>query len=88
MRVPKKTTEVARDLGIPLYTLQNWLRAELVMRPQKDSSGDFVWTDIEIAAARAVVRARYGNAPPRRRRVAAQQQAGGPADGPTEEQVT
>ena len=51
----RKSPLAARELGISYSRLYWLLRAEKLPKPQKDSSGDFVWTDEDVAAARCVI---------------------------------
>ena len=47
-----KTKEAARQLGISYWHLISLLRSEKLQAPPKDSSGDFVWTEQDLDAAR------------------------------------
>ena len=47
-----KTIEVARILGVPDYRLHASIRYGRIMAPVKDGSGDYVWTEADIEAAR------------------------------------
>jgi len=53
-----KTTSVARQLGVPYWRLFDLLRSGLLTPPEKDTSGDYVWTDADIERARAALEAR------------------------------
>ena len=53
-----KTPDVADQLGVPYWRLMDMLRARRIQRPTKDSSGDYLWTESDIAAARAVLASR------------------------------
>ena len=46
------TTAVATELGIKYHRLISLLRAEKLNAPQKDTSGDYIWSDADINAAR------------------------------------
>jgi len=48
----RKSPIAAKELGIPYYRLIGLLRSEKLQPPQKDSSGDYVWTDDDLEAAR------------------------------------
>lgn len=48
----RKTATAARELGISYSRLHGLLRAEKMAAPQKDTSGDYVWTDEDLEAAR------------------------------------
>jgi hypothetical protein len=48
----RKTTVAAKELGISYYRLIGMIRSGKLAAPQKDSSGDYVWTDAEIETAR------------------------------------
>lgn len=57
----KKTTATARELGVRVYTLLNWIRYGVIPRPPQDDTGHFLWGHAEIEAAR---RARDERCPP------------------------
>lgn len=48
----RKTTAAAAELGVPYWTLINLLRYHKIAPPGRDTSGDFVWTDEDMARAR------------------------------------
>jgi hypothetical protein len=50
--MPKKTKDVARELGISVLKLRAMLQNEKLEPPPKDSSGDYVWTDADVERAR------------------------------------
>jgi hypothetical protein len=50
-----KTTSVARLLDVPYSRLFDLLRSRQLAAPQKDSSGDYIWTDEDIERARAAL---------------------------------
>ena len=50
--LPVKTLAVARTLGVPYYALTFLIRAGKIKPPPKDTSGDYVWSDTDIASAR------------------------------------
>ncbi len=54
----KKTTEVARELTLPVYTLLNWIRYGVISTPRNDSSGHYLWGGEDVAAARAAAQRR------------------------------
>ena len=54
MTALKKTTTAARELGVPVYCLLNWIRYDVIPAPQRDDSGHFVWGPAEIETARRV----------------------------------
>jgi hypothetical protein len=47
-----KSRDVADLLGCPYYRLTDLLRSRKIPRPQKDSSGDYVWVDQDVTRAR------------------------------------
>jgi len=47
----KKTTTTARELGVPVYALLNWIRYEVIPTPPRDDSGHFLWDSESILAA-------------------------------------
>lgn len=49
-----KTTTAARELGVPVYTLLNWIRYQVIPTPPRDDSGHFLWTSESILAARKI----------------------------------
>ena len=46
-----KTGEVARLINVTKRTLQNWLELEKIPRPQKDSNGYYIWSDVDVRSA-------------------------------------
>ena len=58
-----KTPAVADQLGVPYWRLIDMIRARKIKPPQKDTSGDYLWGEPDIAAARAVLAARRRPAP-------------------------
>lgn len=50
-----KSGAVAELLGIPYYTLFELMRAKRLQPPQKDSGGQFVWTEADLERARLAV---------------------------------
>jgi hypothetical protein len=54
----RKTPLAARELGVPYYVLIGLMRYGKLEPPGRDSSGDFVWTDDDMARARQVLAAR------------------------------
>lgn len=50
--LPRKSPTAAVELGISYHQLINLLRSRKITPPQKDSSGDYLWSDDDLAAAR------------------------------------
>jgi hypothetical protein len=50
-----KTSAVGDILGVRYANLFYLVRERLIPMPQKDSSGDLVWSEADIAAAREVL---------------------------------
>lgn len=50
-----KSGAVTRLLGVPYYTLFEMMRGGHLQPPQKDSSGQFVWTEADLERARQAV---------------------------------
>jgi hypothetical protein len=48
----RKSRDVADHLGISYYALFEMLRGQHLKPPEKDSSGDYVWTDADVERAR------------------------------------
>lgn len=48
----RKSPLAAKELGISFYRLHGLLRADKITPPQKDSSGDYIWTDEDLERAR------------------------------------
>lgn len=46
-----KTGEVARLINVTKRTLQNWLELGKIPRPQKDSNGYYIWSDVDVRLA-------------------------------------
>jgi hypothetical protein len=57
-----KTPVAARKLGIPYSHLISLLRSGKVHPPEKDTSGDYVWSERDLAAARSVLESPRSNA--------------------------
>jgi hypothetical protein len=55
MPLPIKTRDVAATIGVTIGALTHALRDGRVSAPQKDSSGDYVWTQEEISQAAAAI---------------------------------
>jgi DNA-binding transcriptional MerR regulator len=55
-----KSSAAAARLGVPYYTLHNLIRSGKVPPPQRDTSGDFVWTERDLARARRALSRRRG----------------------------
>jgi hypothetical protein len=52
LNVPVKTPIAAQMLNVSYSHLMSLLRYRKICPPQKDSSGDYVWTEDDLAAAR------------------------------------
>jgi hypothetical protein len=65
-----KSRQVAKILGIPYTRLMSLLRCEKLPAPQKDSSGDYVWLEQDVANARTGLKLGY-----RRRKVVSHAEA-------------
>jgi hypothetical protein len=50
-----KTPVAARRLNIPYSRLMSLIRHAKIVPPQKDSSGDYCWTEEDLAAVRQVL---------------------------------
>jgi hypothetical protein len=50
--LPLKSIAAARQLGITYYRLISLLRSQKLTPPQKDSSGDYLWSAADLEAAR------------------------------------
>jgi hypothetical protein len=57
--MPIKTPQAARELHTSYTRLMSLLRYGQIEPPAKDSSGDYVWTDADLAAARRVIESRH-----------------------------
>jgi hypothetical protein len=55
----RKTPIAARELGIPYHTLIGLLRYNKMAPPDRDSSGDYVWTEKDMERARKVLAAMH-----------------------------
>lgn len=51
----RKSPMAAKELGISFYHLHGLLRSDKITPPQKDSSGDYIWTDADVEGARKVL---------------------------------
>jgi hypothetical protein len=49
--MPRKTPAAARELGVTVYRLHSLIRGGKLPPPQKDTSGDFIWTDADLDRA-------------------------------------
>jgi hypothetical protein len=59
-----KTPVAAKQLDIPYSRLISLLRHGKLAAPTKDSSGDYIWTEADVAAAReALLRSRRQKGP-------------------------
>jgi hypothetical protein len=50
-----KSPMAAQQLGMRYSHLMSLIRHNKIMAPSKDSSGDYFWTEDDIAAVRAVL---------------------------------
>jgi hypothetical protein len=48
----RKSTVAIKELGITYARLVSLLRARKVAPPQKDTSGDYLWTDADLESVR------------------------------------
>ena len=62
MTTYSKTTQVCQLLDVPYHRLVNMIRYMLISPPAKDYSGDYLWSECDVAAARAVL-AKRANPP-------------------------
>jgi hypothetical protein len=53
----RKTTAAARELGISYTRLIGLMRYGKITPPERDTSGDYVWTDDDLARARRALTA-------------------------------
>jgi hypothetical protein len=53
----RKTPVAARMLGISFSRLHSLIRSGKIAAPQKDTSGDFLWSDEDLASARKTLAA-------------------------------
>jgi hypothetical protein len=51
----RKTAVAATSIGVAESYLISLIRRKAIVPPQKDSSGDYIWTPENIAAAKAQV---------------------------------
>ncbi len=52
-----KTPVAARLLGIRSSRLHSFIRSARIAAPQKDTSGDYLWTEEDLASARKTLAA-------------------------------
>jgi hypothetical protein len=71
MATRRKTPIAARELGISYHRLSFLIRSGHIRAPEKDTSGDYWWTDADLDGVRQYLEARD-----RRRAGAAQEVAG------------
>jgi hypothetical protein len=57
--MPIKSKEAAEQLGISYWRLQSMLRSKKFPPPDKDASGDYVWTAHDLGRARAALSVDY-----------------------------
>lgn len=48
----RKTPAAAKELGVPYWHLMNLIRYGKLTPPARNESGDFLWTDADLEAAR------------------------------------
>jgi hypothetical protein len=53
----RKTPAAARELNVPYHSLINLIRYGKITPPERDTSGDYVWTDADLARARQALAA-------------------------------
>jgi DNA-binding transcriptional MerR regulator len=53
----RKTPVAARELGITYHRLMGLLRHGKIAPPDRDSSGDYLWTDADLDRARQALAA-------------------------------
>jgi DNA-binding transcriptional MerR regulator len=46
-----KTGEVADLINVTKRTIQNWLESQKIPRPQKDTNGYYMWSEVDVRAA-------------------------------------
>jgi hypothetical protein len=51
----RKSSAAAKELGISYYRLFGLLRAAKLPAPAKDTSGDYIWSDHDLEAARQIL---------------------------------
>jgi hypothetical protein len=54
--MPRKSADVAAELNISDMRLLYLVRAKKIPRPPKDSSGDYIWDDALVEAARQALK--------------------------------
>jgi hypothetical protein len=65
MNTFRKTPVAAVELGVSYHRLINLVRFRKIPAPARDSSGDFLWSDVDLAHARQALAAlRPGKAVP------------------------
>jgi hypothetical protein len=52
-----KSRAVADQLGVPYWRLFDLIRSRRLVAPDKDSSGDYVWTSDDVERARQALAA-------------------------------
>jgi hypothetical protein len=58
MQKYRKSPVAAREVGTTYVGLFNLIRHGKIAAPEKDSSGDYIWTEQNLAAARQALEAR------------------------------
>jgi len=53
----RKTPVAARELGISYHRLIGLVRYDKITAPARDTSGDYLWADADIARAKAAISA-------------------------------
>jgi len=51
----RKTTAVARELGLPPWRLWYLINSSKIPRPMRDDSGDYCWAPEDVERVRALV---------------------------------
>ena len=54
----RTTREVADELGVKYFQLFNLVRYGHIPAPPKTGSGDYCWSDYDVAAARRIIDSR------------------------------
>lgn len=56
MNLPRKTPVAARELQTSYHKLFSLVRFNKITPPERDSSGDYVWSDDDLARAREALK--------------------------------
>jgi hypothetical protein len=54
----RKSSTAARELSIPYHRLIGLIRYGLIAPPVKDTSGDYLWSEADLASARLALEGR------------------------------